>query len=178
MNKGETFVIEGLAGEKKLKGRIKVNGAKNAALKAMAAAILFDKPLKLENVPKTSDIETLSDILRGLGASVNWEGKTLVIDAEKMNSTDLDPILAPKMRGSVVLTGPILGRFGKVTFPSPGGCVIGARPIDLFLAGYEKMGAVSTLDEKACLYRIEAKKGLHDADIFFNMQNFRLKLKF
>lgn len=170
MNNGETFVIEGLAGEKKLKGTIKVNGAKNAAMKAMAAAVLFDRPVRLANVPKTSDMETLSGILRKLGARVEWKGDILEIDAGGISTTDLDPVLAPKMRGSVVLTGPMLGRFGKVTFPSPGGCVIGARPIDLFLAGYEKMGAAAVYDEKGCFYKIEAKNGLHDTEIFFNFQ--------
>ncbi len=166
--KKEAFVIEGLAGEKKLSGTVRIHGAKNAALKAMAAALLFDGTAELQNVPRNSDVETLSEILRKLGAKVEWKGDSLYIDSSKIISTDIDPELAGNMRASVVLTGPLLSRFGKLTFPAPGGCVIGARPIDLFLAGYEKMGAKAILDEEACLHRIAAEGMLRGADIFFN----------
>ena len=201
MNKKESFVIEGLAGKKKLKGTIRVGGAKNAALKAMAASILFDGPVKLENVPDTDDVGTMTDILIKLGAKVAKKssapldmcgedvvknGKSvsgdisidckeesstdvLFIDASMMKSTDIDPELARSMRASIVLTGPILARFGKVSFPAPGGCVIGARPIDLFLKGYEKMGATITLEED--LYHIEAKDGLKGTEIYFDKQS-------
>ncbi len=179
MNTKESFVIEGLGGKKTLKGTVSINGAKNAALKAMAAAVLFDGKVTLENIPNTDDIHTLSEILRKLGAEVTWKQEagskekgvekkqTLEIDATGIQSTDIDPDLAGAMRASVVLTGPMLGRFGKVTFPSPGGCVIGARPIDLFIAGYEKMGA-TIREENNCLYVIEAAKGLKGAENFFD----------
>lgn len=175
----ESFVIEGLAGKKTLKGKVSINGAKNAALKAMAAAVLFDGKVTLENIPNTEDIHTLSIILTKLGAQVAWkqeagskengEKKThiLEIDTTSINSTDIDPTLAGAMRASVVLTGPMLARFGKVTFPSPGGCVIGARPIDLFIAGYEKMGT-TVREENDCLYVIETKNGLKGAENFFD----------
>ncbi|MDB5239025.1 MAG: UDP-N-acetylglucosamine 1-carboxyvinyltransferase, UDP-N-acetylglucosamine 1-carboxyvinyltransferase [Candidatus Parcubacteria bacterium] len=182
----EAFIIEGLAGEKKLSGTVRIHGAKNAALKAIAASVLFAGPVRLENVPKTADIETLSKILRKLGAKVEWKkggtGKDAVdlleIDTTTMNSIEIDAELAGSMRASVVLTGPMLARFGKVTFPAPGGCVIGTRPIDLFLSGYEKMGAMAVLDEAACVHRIEAYKNakgtgtgkglLAGTEIFFN----------
>lgn len=175
----ESFIIEGLAGKKTLKGTVSINGAKNAALKAMAAAVLFDDKVTLENIPNTEDIHTLSTILTKLGAEVTWKQgagskenggqkkRTLEIDTTSINSTDIDADLAGAMRASVVLTGPMLGRFGKVTFPSPGGCVIGARPIDLFLAGYQKMGA-TVREENNCLYVIEAPKGLKGAENFFD----------
>lgn len=166
MNPNPSFIIHGLAGEKKLKGTVKINGAKNAALKAMAAAVLFDGLVTLKNIPDNDDIETMSKILTKLGASVSREGPhTLVINPSAIKSTDIDPKLACSMRASVVLTGPLLARFGKVSFPAPGGCVIGARPIDLFLNGYEKMGATvkenDTYDIKA------ASAGLSGADIHF-----------
>lgn len=174
MNTRESFVINGLAGKKKLKGTVEIKGAKNAALKAMAAAVLFDGKVILENVPNTDDIHTLAEILRKLGAEVNWSKEqgekrhVMEIDATGIRSTDIDPDLAKGMRASVVLTGPMLARFGKVSFPSPGGCVIGARPIDLFIEGYKKMGATVTENEKECLYRIEAPNGLRGTENFFN----------
>lgn len=166
MNTKDTFVIQGLAGSKTLKGTVTIKGAKNSALKAMAAAILFDGSVTLENVPDTSDIQTLTDILRKLGARVENGGSTsITIDATKINSTVIDADLAKDMRASVVLTGPMLGRYKKVSFPAPGGCVIGARPIDLFLSGYEKMGA--TVNEHDCIYDISANKGLSGTEISF-----------
>lgn len=162
-----SFVIHGLAGEKKLRGTIHINGAKNAALKAMAAAILFDGPVMLQNIPDNADIKTMMEILGRLGAKVKivasskvqvekvqkqGHGLTLEIDTTSISSTDIDQDLAGGMRASVVLTGPLLARYGKVSFPAPGGCVIGARPIDLFLSAYEQLGA--TVEETDCLYNI------------------------
>ena len=163
-----SFVIQGLAGKRTLKGTIRIGGAKNAALKAMAAAVLFDGPVTLENIPDNADIGTMGEILRRLGAKMEKlqvksrkaqveksHGLTLEIDSTTINSTDIDQELAGGMRASVVLTGPLLARYGKVSFPAPGGCVIGARPIDLFLSAYEQLGA--TLEETECLYNIVGK---------------------
>ncbi|MEK7641608.1 MAG: UDP-N-acetylglucosamine 1-carboxyvinyltransferase [Patescibacteria group bacterium] len=161
-----SFRVHGLAGKKTLKGTIHINGAKNAALKAMAAAILFDGPVQLENIPDTADIATLTEILRKLGARIDSSGKALVIDPSTISSTDIDLELAKGMRASVVLTGPLLARYGKVSFPAPGGCVIGARPIDLFLSAYEQLGA--TVDETDYLYDIQGKK-LSPKEITFKM---------
>ncbi len=164
----DTFVIQGLAGEKKLKGAVRINGAKNAVLKAMAATILIEGPVRLTNVPHTDDVETLIEILRKLGATVEWTDHTLIIDTAGINKTDIDAQMAQKMRASVVLTGPLLARFGKATFPAPGGCVIGTRPIDIFIEGYKKMGAKMTPDNN--LYIIEAPLHLTGADIFLSIQ--------
>ncbi len=152
MNK-ESFVIEGLAGRKSLKGTVKIAGAKNAALKAMAAAVLFDAPVQLNNIPDTEDVHVMSEILEKLGAQVVWKQNALTIDPTSITSTIIDPKLASVMRASVVLTGPLLARFSKASFPAPGGCVIGARPIDQFIKGYEEMGA--TISEADCNYTIE-----------------------
>ncbi len=160
-----TLYIKGLAGNKTLKGTIKIHGAKNSALKAMAAAVLFDGPVKLTNVPETDDTRTLSNILTKMGASVSTvTNGVLVVDASTMDRTDIDVELAKNMRASVVLTGPMLGRFRKVCFPMPGGCVIGARPIDLFIEGYRSMGAV--VKEVGPVYDIEGK--LNGTEIFFD----------
>ena len=174
MNTEDRFIITGLAGAQTLKGTIHIHGAKNAALKAMAASVLFNGPVILNNVPHTEDIHTMARVLRKLGAEVSWKNEAekeqsiLEIDTRSMHSTDIDPTLAGSMRASVVLTGPLLARFGKVSFPAPGGCVIGARPIDLFIDGYKKMGASVKLDTKNSIYRISAPKGLVGTDMFFN----------
>ncbi|MFA6314874.1 MAG: UDP-N-acetylglucosamine 1-carboxyvinyltransferase [Candidatus Paceibacterota bacterium] len=165
-NKSAILEIEGIGQEKSLKGSIKINGAKNAALKAMAAAILFDGPVTLNNIPDNEDVKTMSDILSKLGAKVINDGKhCLKIDTSKIHSTAIDPKLASSMRASIVLSGPMLGRFGKLTFPAPGGCVIGSRPIDLFIDGYEKLGASTT--ETECIYEMNAPKGLTGSEITF-----------
>ena len=178
----EKFLIQGLGGKKTLKGTVTINGAKNAALKAMAAAVLFDGPVTLENVPDTADVETMIRILRKLGAKAEWKGaddsrfqiadsrteqgkKILEIDPTSIHSTDIDVALATSMRSSVVLTGPMLARYGKVSLPAPGGCVIGARPIDLFIEGYKEMGAPTVLRDD--IYKIEAPRILNGADIHF-----------
>ncbi len=172
MNSKELFLIEGLAGEKKLKGRVSINGAKNAALKAMAAAVLFKEPVKLENIPDTDDIHTLTEILKKMGATVTWtdseQGKysKMTIDTSDISSTDIDKKMGAAMRASVVLTGPLLARFGNVTLPSPGGCVIGARPIDQFIEGYEKMGAKTIF--KDGVYEMKSVGDLKGGDILFS----------
>src|SRR3989344_6337822 len=104
----ETFEITGLGGEKRLSGTLSVNGAKNAALKAMAAAVLFDGPVRLENIPDTDDIRTMSGILENIGTKVRRPERSVPeIDASKELGTDIDPAMARMMRASVVLTGPL-----------------------------------------------------------------------
>lgn len=169
MNKKDKFIITGLAGEKTLEGRVSVNGAKNAVLKAMAGAILFDGEVELQNVPNTEDVHTLNEILTDIGAKVRWKDDSphshiLYIDSSTINKHDIDPEKAGIMRASVVLTGPMLARYGKVSFPAPGGCVIGARPIDLFIEGYKSMGAEVRLEND--LYYISTKK-LNQTEINF-----------
>ena len=167
--KNDSFIIEGLAGKKVLNGEISVNGAKNAVLKAMAASVLFSDEVTLENVPFTEDVKKMNTLLDKLGANVLHSGNTVKIDTSKVSISDLDESLAQTMRASVVLTGPLLARFGKTSFPAPGGCVIGTRPIDQFVEGYKKMGAV--IEFKNDTYYMSAPNGkLKGAEIFFNMQ--------
>lgn len=138
----DRFLIKGLAGAKTLKGTVKVSGAKNAALKAMAASLLFKDEVTLRNVPGIEDIKRIADLLSDLGLDVNTKGKnTYILTPTKEISYRLNPDISKRIRSSIVLTGPLLARLGKVAFPHPGGCVIGERPIDLFIEGYKKMGA-------------------------------------
>lgn len=169
MSQNDSLVIKGLAGAKTLRGEVRIKGAKNAILKAMAASILFEDAVELHNVSDTADIEKMGDLLVDLGAKVEKGNDRLSIDASKLSSTDLDSDISRSMRSSVVTTGPMLARYGKVSFPSPGGCVIGARPVDLFLEGFKKMGAA--VIEKGGIFTITAPKGgLKGADIFFPIQ--------
>jgi UDP-N-acetylglucosamine 1-carboxyvinyltransferase len=169
MSQTDSFVIKGLAGKKTLQGEVHIKGAKNAILKAMAASILFAEAVELKNVSDMADIESMSDLLVGLGAKVGNGKGTISIDAVKLSSTTLDPDISRSMRSSVVITGPILARHGKVSFPSPGGCVIGARPVDLFIEAYKKMGA--SVLEKDGMFKITTPKGgLKGADVFFPIQ--------
>jgi UDP-N-acetylglucosamine 1-carboxyvinyltransferase len=163
----QTFNIQGLGGEKKLKGKIRVNGAKNAVLKAISASILFDGKVILENVPMNRDVQTLIDIMKRLGANISVEKDNKIsINTANINTTNIDPELARSMRASVVLTGPLLARYGEVSFPAPGGCVIGERPIDLFVEGYKKMGATV---ENGSVYKIKIDSGkIGSTEIFFN----------
>lgn len=165
------FVVQGLAGEKKLRGMVVINGAKNAVLKAMAASVLFEDELCLENVPDTEDVKKLSHLLSLVGMQITFDStkRNLCMKAETITGTDLDPDTTKAMRGSVMLTGPMLARYGRVSFSAPGGCVIGARPIDLYIEGYKKMGA--TIEQKGDHFTIVAPKGgLKAAEIFFPLQ--------
>ena len=196
MSQTDSFVIKGLAGKKTLHGEVCIKGAKNAILKAMATSILFEEAIKLENVSDTADVEKMKDLLRGLGASAdtsfgelrgepsgrelglgnrgtarrkNVFAGALSIDSSKLSSTDLDPDISRSMRSSIVATGPLLARYGKVSFPSPGGCVIGERPVDLFINNYKKMGA-NVVEEDGMFNITASKGGLKGADIFFRVQ--------
>ncbi|MFA6273085.1 MAG: UDP-N-acetylglucosamine 1-carboxyvinyltransferase [Candidatus Paceibacterota bacterium] len=166
----QRFVIEGLAGKKTLNGEIEVNGAKNAVLPLLAASVLFNKSTEFSNVPRIEDVDRMLELLKNLGAEFSWTGeRTLKIDGKKISGKVLDHDNAKRMRASILLTGPLLARFGKVFFPHPGGCVIGERPIDLFIEGFKKMGA--SVSEKDGLYEISTSKGLLGTEFFFRVSS-------
>lgn len=164
----EVFKIRGLSGKRKLSGTIPVYGAKNAVLKVLAASPLFVESLSLTNVPKIEDVHRSYELLEALGATtvLNDKRAVTVIVPKKME-TDLPTDLSKRFRASVVFTGPLLARFGRVSFPHPGGCVLGGRPIDVFLNAYEKLGA--TIVHKNERYYISAPKGLVGAHIHFRI---------
>lgn len=167
MQNKEYFEIKGLGGQKTLSGKISVRGSKNAVLPVMASSILFDSPLELTNVPHIEDVERMRELLLDLGAESEWTSKrSLKIDSRKLKSNKLTSEISKQFRASILLSGPILAKYGKVVFPHPGGCVIGARPIDIFEDGFKKMGA--TVKEVGEEYHIKAPKdGLKGAEIFF-----------
>lgn len=133
-------------GGRRLQGTISASGAKNAALPLMFATLLADGPHHLGNLPRLRDIRTAEQLLTGLGAKVESENGTLRVAADDLNDREAPYDLVRTMRASVLVLGPLLARCGRARVSLPGGCAIGARPINLHLKGLEAMGAEITLD--------------------------------
>ncbi|HVU06873.1 MAG TPA: UDP-N-acetylglucosamine 1-carboxyvinyltransferase [Candidatus Paceibacterota bacterium] len=168
-----SFRISGLGigrgGERVLSGDIRVAGAKNAALKIMASAALFDDHVELLNVPEIEDVNRMAELLEGVGMKIEKSaGKRRIILPAKLDP-DLPMGPATAMRSSIVLTGPMLSRMGRVSFPNPGGCSLGNRPIDLFLDGFRRMGA--EIRTEGDMYVALAPDGLQGMEFFFKVQS-------
>lgn len=133
----KSYIIEG---GKKLQGEVEISGSKNASLPIIASTILNGDLTKLYNVPKIKDTEITLQILQVLGCKIKKNSGKIEISSKNINKTQIPEELMSQMRSTVVMAGAILGRFKKVTFSYPGGCEIGARPIDLHLAAYRKLG--------------------------------------
>lgn len=128
-------------GGRPLDGEIRVGGMKNAATPIIAATLLIKDRCVLRNVPRLSDVERMLDILRSLGATVEWTGEhELTIDATNADLASLDAKAVKSMRSSILLMGPLLSRFHEVEIPEPGGCNLGNRPIDTHLVALEALG--------------------------------------
>jgi len=137
-----TFVIEG---GRRLAGDVTISGAKNAALPIMAATLLTGEPCVLRRVPALSDVTFMGRILTSLGAKVRFHGDTVTVQAGRIKGF-ADYELVRKMRGSICIIGPLLGRLGQARVSLPGGCVIGSRPIDLHLKGLRALGGNITIE--------------------------------
>ena len=131
------YIIEG---GKKLEGTVKISGSKNSSLPIIAAAILNAGKTTLYNVPNIQDTQMMFKILEILGAKVEKKNGKIKIDTSKIKKFEIPPELMHKMRSSVILAGALLGKYHKAMFSYPGGCDIGARPIDLHLKSFEKLG--------------------------------------
>ena len=165
----EVFVIDGFGGRRVIDGSIKVNGSKNDAVQAFAASLLFKSGYGVTDVPDIDDISKMGALLEKLGVGVLKNNKKWSFNTKNITSHVIDPEVACKIRASILLTGPLLARSVKVNFPHPGGCVIGERPIDLFLDGFKQMGA--KVEENEVGYKITAPKGgLNGVTIFFRNQ--------
>lgn len=150
----EKYIING---GKKLSGEISVCGAKNLALKIFPAALLSAEPILIKNVPEIEDMQRLIELMQDLGATITRQAKgEYLISTKEVTKTKLRPDLVHWLRSSIMLAGPMLARFGEVTLTHPGGCVIGQRPIDLFLEGFQKMGA--KMIDGGSEYTLKAKK--------------------
>lgn len=130
-----------------LKGEIQVSGAKNAALPIICAGLLTSEGLHLSNVPDLRDINTLSQLLIGMGASIQFTDNNMNIDAGNITSYIAPYELVKTMRASILVLGPLLARFGEAVVSLPGGCAIGARPVDQHIKGLEQMGAQITIEQ-------------------------------
>jgi len=162
----DKFVVRGGA---PLLGTIRVSGAKNAALPAMAAALLTDEPVILENIPQVRDIETTRKLLAAMGAEVELgygraQHRT-TIQCRNLASPEASYELVKTMRASTLVLGPLVARCGRARVSLPGGCAIGARPIDLHIKGLERLGATIT---QAHGYVEAAAKRLRGAEIVFD----------
>jgi UDP-N-acetylglucosamine 1-carboxyvinyltransferase len=154
-----------IIGGRPLYGVIPISGAKNSALKVMAASLLTDEALTLKNVPRLADVDMLLRLLDQHGARSVFENATLRLHAKDITSTEAPYDLVRKMRASFNVLGPLLAREGKAKVSLPGGCAIGARPVDLHLKALGQMGAQIDLDEGYVF--AEAPNGLNGAEISF-----------
>jgi len=159
----EKLVIEGGV---RLKGEVAIGGAKNSALPIMTASILNSGESIISNVPHLKDIITMGALLRRLGVDFQIEGDKVFLRSDTINSVEAPYDLVKTMRAGVLVLGPLLARMGEAKVSLPGGCVIGARPINLHLMGLEKMGAKITLSEGYVIATADRLKG---ADIYFDI---------
>ncbi|MEM6677679.1 MAG: UDP-N-acetylglucosamine 1-carboxyvinyltransferase [Pseudomonadota bacterium] len=156
-----------VTGGRQLSGEIQISGAKNACLTLMPAALLTDAPLTLTNAPRLSDIRTMTALLQALGVEVAGlqEGRVLAISAATPGEPHADYEIVRKMRASILVLGPLLARLGAAHVSLPGGCAIGARPVDLHLSAMEALGAEITLENGYVQAR--APRGLTGTEIHF-----------
>lgn len=155
-----------IQGGANLAGKVSIVGAKNAALPIIASTILAKNEVKITNVPRVVDIKTLIKLLGNLGASSHFRAHSLRLDTSAINSTKATYDIVRKMRASILVLGPLLARFGHCEVSLPGGCAIGARPIDLHLAALEKMGAGISIEDGYVV--ATAPNGLSGSEIMFD----------
>ena len=149
-----------------LNGEVTISGAKNAALPALVACLLTGGWHTLDNIPKLRDISTIKNILSDFGVSFKEEGEKLRVNSDNLKDYTAPYNLVTTMRASILVLGPLLSRLGKAKISLPGGCAIGARPIDIHLKGLHAMGADIALEHG---YVVANAKKLHGADIFFDI---------
>lgn len=158
-------IIE-IDGGRKLSGTIRVSGAKNATVALIPAAILTDEEATICNVPEITDTDDLCDILETLKVNVKRASESIIIDPKNMENFEITEQFSKKLRASYYFMGALLGKYGKAIMHFPGGCSIGARPIDLHLKGFEALGATITVDKNK--YTVEAKE-LKGANIYLDI---------
>src|SRR5919112_1902666 len=158
----ERFFVEG---GHQLHGEVEVSGAKNAALKLIAAALLAPGRSVLHNVPRIKDVETMLAVLDGLGAKTEFSGNTLSIDASSVDSYTAPYDLVRQMRASIVVLGPLVARFGEAEVSAPGGCNLGLRKFNFHLDGLRALGAEVGLDHG--FIKAEARRSLYCAEVNF-----------
>jgi UDP-N-acetylglucosamine 1-carboxyvinyltransferase len=148
----------------RLKGEVKISGSKNAVLPAIAASLLTQDKVRLGNIPLVKDVFSMLTLMKELGSDYNIKKNVLTVQVKKILSEEASYELVRVMRASILVLGPLLARSGKAIVALPGGCAIGSRPIDLHIAGLQKLGASITLEHG--YIKAEAKR-LQGADIQF-----------
>ncbi|KAA0239685.1 MAG: UDP-N-acetylglucosamine 1-carboxyvinyltransferase [Armatimonadetes bacterium] len=154
-----------IEGGRPLHGSLRVPGSKNASLAILSSVVLAQDPVVLHNVPNVRDTRVMSDLLELFGARVEWNGDSISIDCSEIHPAKLDPEVARQIRTSFYLLGPLLARLGHAAIPAPGGCRIGARPVDFHLNGLGRLGAVIDLDMGEYVGRTDGLKG---ADLYLD----------
>ncbi|PAF50630.1 UDP-N-acetylglucosamine 1-carboxyvinyltransferase [Helicobacter sp. 13S00477-4] len=156
-----------ITGGKPLKGEIKISGAKNSALPILASTLLCKNLLKITNLPDVADVKTLAKLLEHLGSTIEWvNANELLVQSDRIIHTKAVYDIVRKMRASILVLGPLLARFGKCEVSLPGGCAIGARPVDLHIKAMEKMGANISIENGYIVAK--APNGLKGNDIIFD----------
>lgn len=130
-----------VTGGRKLSGEVRISGAKNSVLPIIVATLLAEGRCVLDDVPRLADVQIIKDVLESLGADITFTDNTMKVDGAPVNKVQAPIEYIKKMRASVLIMGPLLARFGRAVLSLPGGCAIGARPIDLHLKGLEVLGA-------------------------------------
>jgi UDP-N-acetylglucosamine 1-carboxyvinyltransferase len=152
----EKFLIYG---GKPLKGEIEVRGAKNATFPVLTAGILTKETCRISNLPLIEDVFRMVEILESMGAKISWRGKrTLELKTKEIDPSRINKNLILKLRGSVLFFGPLLARFGQVTLPQPGGCLIGARPISTHLDAFSQLGVDIKIEKEG--FNLKLKRPL------------------
>lgn len=144
-----------ISGGNRLQGTVRIDGAKNSALSIMAATLLTKDVCILRNIPRLTDVDIMADVIRKLGVKVEWnEDNNLYIDSDNFNNYEAPYELVKMMRASILVMGPLLARLKRAKISLPGGCAIGARPVDYHLKGFEALGA-----------QVEVEKGYIEAKV-------------
>ena len=150
-----------IIGPTQLNGEVIISGAKNAALPILFASLLATEPVKILNAPRLKDIETTLELLKRLGVKIEYN-ENIILDASQIDDFCAPYELVKTMRASIWALGPLVSRFGQGQVSLPGGCAIGARPVDLHISGLEKLGATITLDEGYVKATVNGRlKGAH-----------------
>ena len=156
-----------ITGGHRLEGQVHVSGGKNTAVALIPATLLSSEPCTIENLPDIEDVHALVDILRELGAKVDYEpGKSVTVDPRPADGFEVSYLNAQRLRASYYLLGALLGRCSKAKVPTPGGCEIGSRPVDQHLKGFQALGADAEVI--GGIIRVECEQ-LEGGDVFFDM---------
>ncbi|MFB2539451.1 MULTISPECIES: UDP-N-acetylglucosamine 1-carboxyvinyltransferase [unclassified Acinetobacter] len=156
-----------IRGGKPLNGEVRISGAKNAALPLLAAMILAETPIKLTNVPRLKDVDTLVKLIAGLGITMTYQDDTVTADTSTLNNQFAPYELVRTMRASILVLGPLLARYGEAKVSLPGGCAIGSRPVDQHLKALEALGA--EIEVEAGYVNAKVNGRLKGGEVIFDM---------